>query len=151
VTDFDKVVNSDNMPAVSFVKAPNRQDGHAAYSDPVDEPNFITKQVNAIQKSKNWTALPVVLAYDDSDVWYDHAAAKAKNSSNNPDRSGPLRRCHGGVDERDIQLPSPAHGQGPAERADRPRRLHHAQRKIAGKIQQAVLSHLDAQPGSEDD
>lgn len=85
VSDFDKVVNSDNMPAVSFLKAPNYQDGHASYSDPVDEQNFITKQLNAIQKSKNWGSTAVVLAYDDSDGWYDHVAAKVKNSSNSPD------------------------------------------------------------------
>jgi phospholipase C len=85
VSDFDKVVNSDNMPAVSFLKAPNYQDGHASYSDPVDEQNFITKQVNTIQKSKNWDSTAVVLAYDDSDGWYDHVAAKVKNSSNSPD------------------------------------------------------------------
>ena len=61
------------------------QDGHAAYSDPVDEQNFITSTVNQIQKSKNWDNTAVVLAYDDSDGWYDHAAAKVKNSSNTAD------------------------------------------------------------------
>lgn len=85
VTDFDKVVNSDNMPAVSFLKAANYQDGHASYSDPIDEQNFITKQINAIQKSKNWDSTAVVLAYDDSDGWYDHVAASVKNSSNSAD------------------------------------------------------------------
>jgi phospholipase C len=85
LTAFDKVVNSDNMPAVSFLKAANYQDGHASYSDPIDEQNFITRQVNAIQKSKNWDSTAVVLAYDDSDGWYDHVAASVKNSSNSAD------------------------------------------------------------------
>jgi phospholipase C len=85
LTDFNKVVNSDNMPAVSFLKASNYQDGHAAYSDPVDEQNFIAKTVNQIQQSKNWDSTAVVLAYDDSDGWYDHVAAKVKNASNSPD------------------------------------------------------------------
>ncbi len=85
LTDFNKVVNSDNMPAVSFLKASNFQDGHAAYSDPVDEQNFITKTVNEIQQSKNWEDTAIVLAYDDSDGWYDHVAAKVKNASNSPD------------------------------------------------------------------
>ena len=73
------------MPAVSFLKAGMFQDGHAAYSDPVDEQNFITSTVNQIQKSKNWDNTAVVLAYDDSDGWYDHVAAKVKNSSNTAD------------------------------------------------------------------
>lgn len=85
LTDFNKVVNTDNMPAVSFLKAGMYQDGHAAYSDPVDEQNFVTRTVNQIQKSKNWEDTAVVLAYDDSDGWYDHAAAKVKNSSNTAD------------------------------------------------------------------
>lgn len=45
LTDFNKVVNTDNLPAVSFLKAGMYQDGHAAYSDPVDEQNFITSSV----------------------------------------------------------------------------------------------------------
>ncbi|WP_347108000.1 alkaline phosphatase family protein [Paenarthrobacter sp. S56] len=85
LNDFNKVVNSDNMPAVSFLKAANYQDGHASYSDPVDEQNFIAKTVNQIQQSKNWDNTAVVIAYDDSDGWYDHVAAKVKNASNSPD------------------------------------------------------------------
>ncbi|MCB5293395.1 phospholipase C [Arthrobacter sp. SO3] len=85
LTAFNKVVNTDNMPAVSFLKAGMSQDGHAGYSDPVDEQKFITNTVNQIQKSKNWENTAVVLAYDDSDGWYDHAAAKVKNSSNSAD------------------------------------------------------------------
>lgn len=85
LTAFNKVLNTDNMPAVSFLKAGMYQDGHAAYSDPIDEQNFITNTVNQIQKSKNWENTAVVLAYDDSDGWYDHVAAKVKNSSNSTD------------------------------------------------------------------
>ncbi|MFB0837315.1 phospholipase C [Arthrobacter sp. E44] len=88
LTDFDKVVNTDNMPAVSFLKAGMYQDGHAAYSDPVDEQNFITKTVNQIQQSRNWEDTAVVIAYDDSDGWYDHVAAQVKNSSNTTDDAG---------------------------------------------------------------
>jgi phospholipase C len=85
LTDFSKVVDSDNMPAVSFLKASEFQDGHAAYSDPVDEQNFITKTVNQIQQSRNWDNTAVVLAYDDSDGWYDHVAAQPKNASTGTD------------------------------------------------------------------
>jgi phospholipase C len=84
MTDFNKVVDSDNMPAVSFLKAPEYQDGHASYSDPIDEQNFVVNEINAIQKSKNWDSTAVVLAYDDSDGWYDHAATKVLNASNDP-------------------------------------------------------------------
>jgi len=85
LTSFNQVVNTDNMPAVSFLKAGMFQDGHAAYSDPLDEQNFITATVNKIQKSKNWKDTAVVVAYDDSDGWYDHVAAAVKNSSSTAD------------------------------------------------------------------
>ncbi|GAB3278984.1 alkaline phosphatase family protein [Sinomonas notoginsengisoli] len=85
LTSFDKVVDSDNMPAVSFLKAPNYQDGHASYSDPIDEQKFVVEQINAIQKSKNWESTAIVLAYDDSDGWYDHVATKVLNASNDKD------------------------------------------------------------------
>ncbi|WP_212746993.1 phospholipase C [Sinomonas gamaensis] len=84
LTDFAKVVDSDNMPAVSYLKAPNYQDGHAGYSDPIDEQKFVVEQINAIEKSKNWDSTAIVLAYDDSDGWYDHAATKVLNASNDP-------------------------------------------------------------------
>jgi hypothetical protein len=37
LSDFAAVVNSPDMPAVSFLKAADYQDGHAGYSDPIDE------------------------------------------------------------------------------------------------------------------
>jgi phospholipase C len=85
LTAFNKVVNTDNMPAVSFLKAGMSQDGHAGYSDPLDEQKFVTGTVNEIQKSKNWDNTAVVIAYDDSDGWYDHVAAQVKNSSSSGD------------------------------------------------------------------
>jgi len=85
LSDFDKVVAGDNLPAVSFIKAASYQDGHAGYSDPIDEQHLIVKQVNAIQQSKNWKDTAIVVMYDDSDGWYDHVAAQLKNASNSPD------------------------------------------------------------------
>ncbi|WP_153502742.1 phospholipase C [Cumulibacter manganitolerans] len=85
LTDFEDVVNSDNMPEVSYLKAGMYQDGHAAYSDPIDEQAFLVKYINMIQQSKNWKDTAIVLAYDDSDGWYDHSAAKVLNASSSPD------------------------------------------------------------------
>ena len=48
--DFFAALNAGNLPAVSFLKAPAFQDGHAGYSDPLDEQPFIVKAINAVQK-----------------------------------------------------------------------------------------------------
>jgi phospholipase C len=82
LTSFDAALKADNLPAVSFLKAPAAQDGHAGYSDPIDEQKFLVNEINALQKSDSWSSTAVVVAYDDSDGWYDHVAPKVLNGSN---------------------------------------------------------------------
>ncbi len=81
LTDFDKVARRGTLPAVSFLKAPEYQDGHAAYSDPLDEQHFLVNEINTLQKSPEWKSTAVVIAYDDSDGWYDHVASPVLNGS----------------------------------------------------------------------
>ena len=82
--DFDTALEQGNLPAVSFLKAANYQDGHAGYSNPLDEQAFITHYINELQKSPEWDSTAVVIAYDDSDGWYDHKAPEIRNGSNDP-------------------------------------------------------------------
>jgi phospholipase C len=81
ISDFDDSLKAGSMPAVSFLKAPQYQDGHAGYSDPLDEQQFVVSEVNKIQQSPDWRSTAIVLAYDDSDGWYDHVASKVINGS----------------------------------------------------------------------
>jgi len=89
MSDFDSLVSdighgtlsADHLPAVSFLKAPGYEDGHAGYSDPVDEQNFITREVNALQQTPDWASTAVIVAYDDSDGWYDHVYGGVENPS----------------------------------------------------------------------
>ena len=82
IQDFFTAVSAGNFPAVSFLKAPGYQDGHAGYSDPLDEQAFIVQVVNFLQqKSNDWANTAVVIAYDDSDGWYDHQMSAIVNQS----------------------------------------------------------------------
>ncbi|MEW2294198.1 alkaline phosphatase family protein [Streptomyces sp. NPDC006743] len=81
LTDFSAALKAGRLPAVSFVKAPSYQDGHAGYSDPIDEQHFLVDQINAVQSSPQWKSTAIVIAYDDSDGWYDHAYAQVRNGS----------------------------------------------------------------------
>jgi phospholipase C len=72
MTNFWQAVNQGNMPAVSYLKAPMYQDGHAGYSDPLDEQKFIVDTINKLEKTPEWKNTAVVISYDDSDGWYDH-------------------------------------------------------------------------------
>jgi phospholipase C len=89
-SDFDSLVGAishgyltpDHLPAVSFLKAPGYQDGHAGYSDPIDEQQFIVNEVNALQHTPDWSSTAVVVSYDDSDGWYDHVYSGVHNPSN---------------------------------------------------------------------
>jgi len=75
-------LSSDHLPAVSFLKAPGYQDGHAGYSDPFDEQQFVVNEINALQRTPDWSSTAVVIAYDDSDGWYDHVFSGIHNTSN---------------------------------------------------------------------
>ncbi|MGB6945101.1 MAG: alkaline phosphatase family protein [Bryobacteraceae bacterium] len=81
INDFYTAVNNNNFPAVSFLKAPGFQDGHAGYSDPIDEQQFVVHVINYLQNLPSWSSTAVVIAYDDSDGWYDHQMPPLVNQS----------------------------------------------------------------------
>ena len=80
--DFFAAVRAGNFPAVSFLKASAIQDGHAGYSSPLDEQNFIATTLNFLQQWPEWGNTMVVIMYDDSDGWYDHQMGPIVNQSN---------------------------------------------------------------------
>lgn len=84
LSDFWSSVKAGNMPAVSFLKAAAYQDGHAGYSDPLDEQTFLVNTLNTLQKTPDWKNTAVVISYDDSDGWYDHVLGPIVNQSNDP-------------------------------------------------------------------
>jgi phospholipase C len=84
IHDFFDAVNAGNFPQVSYLKAPGYQDGHAGYSTPLDEQQFITKVVNFLQTKSEWTSTAVIITWDDSDGWYDHQMGQIINQSQSP-------------------------------------------------------------------
>jgi phospholipase C len=81
VEDFYTAAAENNLPAVSFLKAPAYQDGHAGYSDPLDEQTFIVNTINMLEALPSWNSTAVVVMYDDSDGWYDHQMGPIMNQS----------------------------------------------------------------------
>jgi len=81
IHDFFDALKAGVFPAVSFLKAPAYQDGHPGYSNPIDEQNFIVNVINALQKNPEWATTAVIIAYDDSDGWYDHQLPPIVNPS----------------------------------------------------------------------
>ncbi|NIE59098.1 MULTISPECIES: alkaline phosphatase family protein [unclassified Burkholderia] len=82
--DFFAAVKAGNFPSVSYLKAPAAQDGHAGYSDPLDEQAFVTKVVNFLQQQPDWQNTAVIVTYDDSDGWYDHVYTAPTRASSDP-------------------------------------------------------------------
>jgi len=70
--DFFSVLSAGQLPAVSFVKAKAVNDGHPGNSDPLDEQEYLVSIINKIQLSPQWKNTAIIIAYDDSDGWYDH-------------------------------------------------------------------------------
>jgi phospholipase C len=81
IDDFFAALKANNLPAVSFVKPPAFQDGHAGYSDPLDEQVFIATVINALQQSSEWNSTAVVISRADSGGWYDHQMSPILNQS----------------------------------------------------------------------
>jgi len=80
-SDFFTALQLNNLPSVSFLKAPGYEDGHPGYSDPLDEQRFIIQVVNAVMSSPEWSSTAIVITYDDSDGWYDHQMPPIVNPS----------------------------------------------------------------------
>src|SRR5215469_6733796 len=79
--DFWAAANSGHLPQVSFIKAPAYQDGHAGYSDPLDEQTFLADTIDHLEALPSWSSTAVVIAYDDSDGWYDHVLGPITSAS----------------------------------------------------------------------
>ena len=79
--DFFAAAAVGNLPAVSFLKPIAIQDGHAGYSDPLDEQTFVVNTINFLQTLPTWSSTAVVVMYDDSDGWYDHQMGPIVNTS----------------------------------------------------------------------
>ncbi len=79
---FHTALMNHNLPAVSFVKAGAYQDGHAGYSDPLDEQTFLVDTINDIMRSAEWRDTAIIISYDDSDGWYDHVMGPVMMQSN---------------------------------------------------------------------
>lgn len=102
--DWFDAVKSGNLPAVSYLKAAAYQDGHAGYSNPLDEQQFLVNVINTLQNSPFWDSTAVVIAYDDSDGWYDHQVSPVVNGSwSNVDALNGPGAC--GVPGTTAQLP----------------------------------------------
>lgn len=79
--DFFDALAAGNLAAVSFLKAPSYQDAHPGNSNPLDEQAFVVNVINTLQQSPFWSSTAVIIAYDDSDGWYDHQQTPIINAS----------------------------------------------------------------------
>jgi phospholipase C len=111
--DFYDAINNGNFPAVSFLKATGIQDGHAGYSSPLDEQQFVVQVLNFLQNRPEWANTAVVIAYDDSDGWYDHVSPPIINQSTTAsDALTGTGACGDGTTALPGVLSSTTHAQG---------------------------------------
>ena len=81
IQDFFTAVSAGNYPAVSFIKMPAFQDSHpnGGESNTLDEQAGVVDLINFLQEQPDWDSTAVIIAYDDSDGWYDHVFAQPKS------------------------------------------------------------------------
>jgi len=85
LSDFWAAIESDNIPAVSFLKAPYYQTGHAKASNPINEQPFLVNTINKLQNISKWNNTAIILTYDDTGGWYDHVMPPIVMQSNDPE------------------------------------------------------------------
>ncbi len=84
LSNFWQAADAGYLPAVSFLKAAGYQDGHAGYSDPLDEQHFLVDTINHLKSLPTWKSTAVIINYDDSDGWYDHVMSPIVMQSDDP-------------------------------------------------------------------
>jgi len=76
-----EAMDTGNMPAVTFIKAAKPNTGHPMDSTPLTEQAFLVSTINRLMQSADWKDMAIIIAYDDSDGWYDHVAGPIVNHS----------------------------------------------------------------------
>jgi len=94
---FFDAVRAGNFPTVSFLKSAAYRDGHAGYSDPLDEQAFLVDTINFVEQRPEWSHTVIILAYDDSDGWYDHVHNVVNGSTTARDGFSGEGRCGDGA------------------------------------------------------
>lgn len=82
--DFWAAVSIHQLPAVSFLKPAEYQDGHPKYSDQLSLQTFLVETINRLQKMREWRQMAIIIAWDDSGGWYDHVMPSIINQSHTP-------------------------------------------------------------------
>ena len=62
------------LPAISWVKAEQPEDGHPGYSGPALEDAYIGDFITRLQHSQYWNNTAVFVAFDETGGWWDHVA-----------------------------------------------------------------------------
>jgi phospholipase C len=119
IDDFFTAVGSGNFPAVSFIKMEAYQDEHPGNSNSLDAQTGFVNLINFLMEQPDWESTAVILNYDDSDGWYDHAFGGATRTSiSSQDTLTAPGRCGAlGVTEPSGVKGLPVHGRcGPGTR-----------------------------------
>jgi phospholipase C len=112
IHDFFDAVKAGNFPAVSYIKSAAYRDGHAGYSDPLDEQAFLVYVINTIEKTPQWSNTVIFITYDDSDGWYDHVYNVVNGSATVHDAFSSAGACGDAGGALPGVNPSTLHAQG---------------------------------------
>ena len=93
IHDFFDAIKVGAFPAVNFLKSAAYRDGHAGYSDPLDEQAFLVHAINTIEQTPQWKNTVILVTYDDSDGWYDHVSTIVNGSATTHDALSGSGQC----------------------------------------------------------
>jgi phospholipase C len=94
--DFWSAAVYGTLPAVTFLKFQSLYTGHPVDSTALAEQQYLVDTINALQRLPDWNSMAIMIAYDDSDGWYDHVMPPIVSPSNDPANdslAGPTGLC----------------------------------------------------------
>jgi phospholipase C len=69
-----RALRTNDLPAVSFVKAIGADNEHPGYTDLVRGQQHVADLVRAVQQSPYWADTAIIIAYDENGGFWDHVA-----------------------------------------------------------------------------
>ncbi len=73
LADFYAALKANRLPSVAYLKADRPRNEHPGYSSISGGRDFVVRTLNAIMRSDAWASTVVILTFDESGGFYDHA------------------------------------------------------------------------------
>ena len=73
-SEFYHAIQTNSLPAVSFVKPLGAENEHPGYADPASGEMHVAQLIQLLQQSPAWKDMAIIVTYDENGGFWDHVA-----------------------------------------------------------------------------